>query len=231
MTGPFIAGEGVAALYVESGGCYFGLPGVEPWDEARDARQYAGPHPVVAHPPCQRWGRYWGGSPTTFPRLTKGDDNGCFAAALAAVREWGGILEHPEASHAWAAFGLNRPPRFGGWINADFEGGWTCCVEQGAYGHKARKATWLYAFGVDLPSLEWGRTEGEFATLEQGFHSAAERAHWRATGEAPGYVARALAAGRCMRLTDLERNATPIQFRDLLLSIARSARPQIAEAA
>lgn len=31
----------VAALYVETGGCYYGLPGVVPWDEARDARLIA----------------------------------------------------------------------------------------------------------------------------------------------------------------------------------------------
>lgn len=49
--------EMIAALYVETDGAYFGLPGVDPWDEARDARKYAGPHPVVAHPPCQRWGK------------------------------------------------------------------------------------------------------------------------------------------------------------------------------
>ena len=52
----------VAALYVEPDGAYIGLPGVDPWDERRDARTYAGPHPVVAHPPCQRWGRFWHGS-------------------------------------------------------------------------------------------------------------------------------------------------------------------------
>lgn len=51
----------IAALYVQTGGCYFGLPGVDPWDEARDARKYAGPYPVVAHPPCQRWGKFWAG--------------------------------------------------------------------------------------------------------------------------------------------------------------------------
>ncbi|NCZ71579.1 MAG: hypothetical protein EBY80_15735 [Actinobacteria bacterium] len=37
----------VAALYVQPNGCYVGVPGVDPWDEARDARTYAGPHPVV----------------------------------------------------------------------------------------------------------------------------------------------------------------------------------------
>ena len=32
----------VAALYVQTGGCYFDLPDVDPWDEAQDARLYAG---------------------------------------------------------------------------------------------------------------------------------------------------------------------------------------------
>ena len=51
----------IAALYVETGGSYYGLPGVDPWDERRDARLYPGPHPAVAHPPCQRWGKLWAG--------------------------------------------------------------------------------------------------------------------------------------------------------------------------
>lgn len=80
----------VAALYVEPRGCYVGLPDVDPWDEARDARSYAGPHAVVAHPPCQRWGRFWHGS-TRKPHQHKlGDDGGCFESALRAVLIWGG---------------------------------------------------------------------------------------------------------------------------------------------
>lgn len=216
----------VAALYVQPRGCYFGLPDVDPWDKERDARLYDGPHPVVAHPPCERWGRYWGGAPTTWPRLVKGDDGGCFAAALASVRKWGGVLEHPEGSHAWRAFGLNIPPRDGGWVNADFEGGWTCCVEQGAYGHKARKATWLFACDVDLPSLRWGAAEGDFLPMENGFHSAEERRRYKETGEATPYIRRAVKTGVCQRLSSRQRAATPIEFRDLLLSIARTAQPE-----
>lgn len=46
----------IAALYVEKNGVYYGLPDVDPWDKERDARLYAGPWPVVAHPPCSTWG-------------------------------------------------------------------------------------------------------------------------------------------------------------------------------
>lgn len=131
----------IAALFVEPGGAYCGLPGIDPWDKARDARKYPGPYPVVCHSPCERWGRYWHGAPRKPHQYQLGDDGGCFEAALTAVRRWGGVLEHPKDSRAWAHFGLTRPPRSGGWIAADFEGGWTCCVEQGHYGHLSRKAT------------------------------------------------------------------------------------------
>jgi hypothetical protein len=140
-----------------------------------------------------------------------GDDGGCFAAALEAVRTWGGVLEHPEASHAWRRFGLNAPPRHGGWIVADFDGGWTCCVEQGYYGHRARKATWLYAVGVQLPSLKWGDC-GQRVRLDDGYHSTEARR-------------RAVKTGIRQRLSHRERAATPPAFRDVLLAIARSALP------
>ena len=137
--------EMVAALYVETGGTYFGLPGVDPWDETRDARLYAGPFPVVAHPPCNRWVSY--GS-----REKRGDDGGCFAAALAAVREWGGVLEHPARSQAWSAFGLT-PPRRHVWSSRLDDPGWTIEVDQHAYGFPTRKLTWLYCVGVPFDVL------------------------------------------------------------------------------
>ncbi len=211
----------VAALYVQTGGCYFGLPDVDPWDQARDARRYAGPWPVVAHPPCERYGRYWSGGPSAKVKRRMGDDDGCFAHALDAVRRWGGILEHPEGSHAWRMFGLMTPPREGRWVSAGLgDLGWTCCVEQGAYGHRARKATWLYACHVDLPALAWGRAPGEFLRLEEGFMSSEERRQARAAGVKP-----------IRRIAGDELAATPIPFRDLLLGIARTARAPALEVA
>lgn len=205
----------IAALYVETGGCYSDLVGVDAWDIDRDARRYDGPHPVVAHPPCQRWGRFWSGNPTQQPRLKLGDDAGCFEAALASVRKFGGVLEHPEASHAWSFFGLNKPPKTGRWIAADFEGGWTCCVEQGHYGHLARKATWLYAHSVQLPELVWGPAADKVRVAGAGFHSAEERARAKVAGNAS-----------VSQIPTKLRNATPAPFRDLLLSIAASASNQ-----
>jgi hypothetical protein len=208
----------IAALFVATDGVYFGLPGVDPWDELRDARKYVGPHPVVAHPPCDRWGRYWSGGPSARERKRMGDDDGCFEKALAMVNTWGGVLEHPEASHAWATYGILAPPKGGGWLRIVGRG-WTCCVEQGHYGHRARKATWLYYVGDEPPpELEWGPSAGQ--RLDEGFHSKAERDAARAAGQKPR-----------PRLSTAENIATPIPFRDLLIGLARGARSRAAVAA
>jgi hypothetical protein len=200
----------IAALYVETGGAYFGVAGVDPWDVARDARLYAGPWPVVAHPPCERWGRFWHGSPRNPHQFKLGDDGGCFAAALAAVRQFGGVLEHPAHSRAWPAFGLALPPRAGGWVPADECGGFTCYVEQGFYGHAARKPTWLYARGVTLPELQWG-------CGEQRISAALVARRGYAYARRQGVVS--LIGGKDKKA---KRNATPKAFADLLIAMAAS---------
>jgi hypothetical protein len=77
------------------------------------------------------------------------------ASALASVRRWGGVLEHPAVTIAWRTFGLPRPDSSGGWQRC-LDGGWVAHVEQRHYGHRARKATWLYAVGIEPPALRWG---------------------------------------------------------------------------
>jgi hypothetical protein len=200
-------GASVAALFVDErpGGAYVGLPYVDVWGISRDARKYPGPHPVVAHPPCARWCRLAGLVEARWGHK-RGEDDGCFAAALASVRKWGGVLEHPAYSDAWSAFDLPMPALYG-WQRG-ICGGWATHVEQGHFGHLARKATRLYGFGVELPTLPWG----------------------------PGPTARAWVSwcgnhnrtrtGQVQRLSSKQRSASPLEFRDLLISIARSARKQ-----
>jgi hypothetical protein len=191
----------VAALYVDPAGIYSTMPGVDPWGEERDARTYAGPHPVVAHPPCARWGRYWHGGPSVRERRRLGDDDGCFDAALRSVLDHGGVLEHPEATHAWRHANIVAPPRGGGWVPAGLfhAGAWTCCVEQGHYGHRARKATWLLLVGAEPPELAWGPSVSKLK-IDDGYHTQAERMGKR------------------------ERAATPRAFAEVLVAMARSAR-------
>lgn len=222
----------IAALYIEPEGCYAGLPDVDAWCEARDARRYAGPWPVVAHPPCQRWGRFWHGSTRKPHQFKMGDDGGCFAHALLSVATNGGVIEHPCDSHAWRWFGLRRPMRHAGWQRTpgpliwwvadgtfhlrDRRAGewWTAYVEQGHYGHKSRKPTWLLFHGPRsaLPELDWSR-------------GAQRLPQWMI--DRYGY-----AKARRIGVTAMEggkhktrnRNATPLPFRDVLIEIAKAAR-------
>ena len=193
----------IAALFVETNGCYFGLPNVDPWDIHRDAGLYDGPWPVVAHPPCERWGRFSEGHMTIKGKVT-GADGGCFAAALASLRRCGGILEHPAHSKAWAAFGIEKPQRTGWYPNGDEPNEWVCEVEQGHYGHVARKKTWLLYVGPEPLDLIWGPSEQRLPAkrlAERGYESARR-------------------CGAVANQSSRQRQRTPQQFRDLLLSLA-----------
>jgi hypothetical protein len=194
----------IAALYVERGGVYWDLPGVDPWDEARDARTYAGPYPVVAHPPCARWHQLsavnharWG--------WAINEDGGCFRSALNAVTRYGGVLEHPAQSRAFEFYSLPTPCP-GSWQKVllfDSVGDlWVTEACQSAYGHRAKKKTWLAYSGFERPpSLDWRDVPG---THQIGFFDRVKAVLPRA-----------------------ECAATPIPFRDLLLSIARTAQREM----
>ena len=203
----------VAALFVQRNGCYYGLPGVDPWDEARDARLYAGPWPVVAHPPCARWCRL-AGLVASRGGHRPGNDGGCFAAALASVRQWGGVLEHPAYTAAWKAHGLLAPPKSGGWVPAGDGIGSTCYVEQGHYEHPALKGTWLYAAHVDLPSLAWGPSP------DAPYRGGSKHPHLASARRKPVEV-----------MSRAERIVTPPPFRDVLIAMARSVGAPVARAA
>ena len=194
----------VAALYVDPKGVYAGLPDVDVWDEARDARLYEGPWPVVAHPPCDRWCRFAPGIETRFGYKV-GDDDGCFEAALHAVRTFGGVLEHPAYSLAWNAYDLPRPVSSVGWSRSLLgDPGASCYIEQELYGHPMKKATWLYAVLPTYPPLRWRkRSDSELGRYRWSKvrYQGDEHRERASYGSA----------------------ATPPAFRDVLLSMARSA--------
>ena len=168
-----MSGIQVAALFVRADGPYANRPDVDAWTVDRDARLYSGPWPVVAHPPCERWGSLWWSAQITRAGLRpnapgKGEDGGCFAHALSCLYRFGGVLEHPERSHAWAHHGIPKPKAGQGWsaVMAKFVSGWpsgstrnlwTCSVDQSRYGHRAQKRTWMapvvWAWCSCLPGL------------------------------------------------------------------------------
>jgi hypothetical protein len=189
----------IAALFVQPAGAYFGIPGVDLWDEARDARKYVGPHAVVAHPPCGRWCKPLAKVNQTRYGHKIGDDGGAFRHALTSVLVLGGVLEHPANSYAWDVFHLRKPKR-GSWQYSIHDGYsyFVTEVSQSAYGHKARKNTWLIYVGhMEPPTLDWSDPKGTHLTS------------WlqRTSRDAP-------------RITKKEADKTPPAFRDLLLSLA-----------
>ncbi len=139
-----------------------------------------------------------------------GDDGGCFASALNAVRAYGGVLEHPAHSVAWERFKLPKPGA-GGWTSSfDDHYGLTIEVSQVAFGHKARKRTWLYAVGCDLPNLTSAEPPAE-TVIGGNVH----------TGPTHGKP----------RITKHEALRTPEAFRDVLIAMARSVVARSAVAA
>ena len=137
-------GRTVAVLFARADSVYKTLPDCEVYDIGRDARTYDGPWPVVAHPPCRAWGRL------RHMAKPRPDERNLARLAVALVREFGGVLEHPQASTLWPAQRLPAPGQ------RDDMGGWTLGITQHWWGHRATKATLLYIVGCeprDIPPL------------------------------------------------------------------------------
>jgi hypothetical protein len=130
----------VAALYVETDGIYSKLAGVESWDIHRNAKEYKGPYPIVAHPPCGPWG-------PLSPFCTS-QDKTCGPIAVEQVRTYGGVLEHPSGSKLWKECKLPYPDQ-----SKDSFGGFTIAITQVKFGHCTVKPTWLYIVGNNHADL------------------------------------------------------------------------------
>ena len=193
----------IAALFVDEAGCYSRVEFIDCWPISRDARLYIDSLPVIAHPPCQLWGKMarvnysrWGGE-----HNKPGNDGGCFYSALMNVNRCGGVLEHPAGSYAFEKFGIKKPKR-NEWIKSG--DGWVCEVWQSAYGHKANKATWLYYKGNKKPfDLKWDRPTG---THQIGFYDKRGKERNKPT------------------LNKKEANATPYLFMIELIKLAEFSR-------
>ena len=203
---PFPA-EKVAALFVEYDGVYFRRSDVIPAGYAigedrnskviKDARSYDGPWPIIGHPPCARWGSF-----ATAPWLPEkqrkiGNDDRCFDSALASVRKWGGVIEHPANSRAWRIFHLQKPRAYQTPILDSYEG-FSIFVNQSHYGHLTQKPTWLYICGY----------RGDF---EEDFYIPQSKRKVK-------YEVRVT---NKIELPQKDRKRTPELFANLLVSIAK----------
>lgn len=201
----------VAALYVDPRGPYPKLEGVECWGlPERDARNYAGPHPVVAHPPCGPW--------ASLRHLSRGEHRDCGPRAVEQVRAFGGVLEQPAGSLLWQSCGLPLPrPRDHRSPEQPRE--FALEVEQVAWGHVARKKTWLLFVGIRYDVVVASSRYGGTPT------------HWCSGGRkhtrkgSGGFVPLGIKVCSAQ-----QRRRTPPAFAEWLVSLARSvARPTTAE--
>jgi hypothetical protein len=189
----------VAALFVDPRGPYPSMPGVDAWDETRDARLYAGPHPVVAHPPCGPWG--------AMAPFSRDQSAELGPIAVEQVRRFGGVLEHPAHSKLWRHCMLPRPGEL-----PDAHGGITIEVNQCDWGHVARKTTWLYLVSVGL--RQYPRVPKCEPTHWICGRHGARNAEWKSGGTVPAHI-KLCSAG--------QRRRTPEPFAEFLVELARQA--------
>lgn len=205
----------VAVLFARVDSVYKTMPGCDVYDAERDARTFPGGMPVVAHPPCKRWSslnnlvlaRY----PHKAVEFAHGNDGGLFAFALEQVRRWGGVLEHPALTRAWRKFGLPAPA-FNVWQRGTC-GGWAIEVDQQAFGHQARKRTWLYAVSEEPPT-----------PLVMTGPSSMRRVRVYRTRNADGSWSRMDAAAPTSEITHKAAEETPPAFAAWLVDLARSSQ-------
>lgn len=210
----------VQALFVDDSphGIYPKLLGQENcWGltNKRDARLYVGPDPIVAHPSCNLWVNF---AAVNYARSLKepnrrkvlpawypgGNDEGCFYSAMWSALCYGGVVEHPAYSHAWAHYGL-APPNPHRWTKEHIQIGtsprtyWSCEVYQSTYGNLCQKKTWLIYCGKQPPfELDWSKTP---ATHQVGWFD-----RLRPT------------------VSKREASATPLAFAETLIALAKWSR-------
>jgi hypothetical protein len=191
----------VAALYIDPRGPYPKMPGVDAWDETRDARKYDGPHPVVAHPPCGPWGKL------SFCSRESAEIKALAPRAVEQVRAFGGVLEHPLGSRLFDFCGIPHPGEL-----PDGFGGVTIEIQQVHWGHPARKRTLLYLVGV--PS----------GALKPPPYPTREPTHWVSGSRSVNTkrLGRAVPPGMKICSTQ-QRRRTPVAFAEYLVSLARAA--------
>jgi len=195
----------VAAIFVRRDSIYKSLPGVNCFDEDRDALTWPGGCPAVMHPPCRTWGTLWAWA------KAPAHEHGLALWAVEQLRRWGGVLEHPSTSALWREAQLPLP---GGL--PDEWGGWTLECDQYHWGHLARKRTRLYIVGArlaDLPPIP---------------HRDGEPTHCVSslTGKRLSPAERRARPGWKPELGSRRRDKTPPAFAEWLVAVARCCSPR-----
>lgn len=116
--------------------------GLDTWPKSRDAANWPGGNPIIAHPPCAQWSVL----KAFAHRDLRQKAFGPWSVMLA--RQYGGVVEHPFRSALWKFMKLPGPG-----LRDQF--GQTVVVDQYWFGHRAQKRTLLYVCGHDgdLPGV------------------------------------------------------------------------------
>lgn len=189
----------ISALFVRKDSVYKTL-GVDCWDIERDARLWPGGNPIIAHPPCRAWGKLSG-----FARPREGEKEYAIKC-IEWIREYGGVLEHPAASRLWPFMNLPKPGK------VDEYGGFSICIDQFWFGHKAQKKTLLYVCGctqADLPPIP---LRFDAITHVIGFNKKNKFGRVDKTKK---------------EVTRAEREHTPVELAKWMIKVAMKCKPQI----
>jgi hypothetical protein len=182
----------ISALYVRNDSIYKQLE-IDCWDVERDARNWPGGNPIIAHPPCRAWGQL---AHLAKPRE---GEKGLAIHAIGLIRMWGGILEHPRTSKLWRELNLPMPGVL------DNYGGYTLLVNQNWWGHKAEKKTFLYIVGC--PQKELPPIPISFDAIQYTIASKIKKKSGRRQKK---------------EITKKEREQTPIEFAKWLITVAEN---------
>jgi hypothetical protein len=147
----------ISILFAARNSVYKTIPGLDVWDEERDALNWPGGNPGIFHPPCRLWSRL--AHMSTAPESEKE----LAFWSVEQVRKWGGVLEHPALSKLWDKARLPFPERRDQY-------GFTILIDQFWFGHRARKPTLLYVCGTiksNLPQTPL-RLAGRYEDLHGG---------------------------------------------------------------
>ena len=130
----------------------------------------------------------------------RADEMNLARLAVALVREFGGVLEHPAHSKLWPAQRLPDPGQRDAW------GGFTLPLNQQWFGHRAEKATFLYVVGCeprDVPPMPYSMGEATHVIASSTARQRRTHAGWRP------------------EVTRSEREQTTPQLADWLVELAR----------
>jgi len=173
--------------------------GCDVWDIDRDARNWPGGHAGIFHPPCRAW--------ATLAQFAKPrpDEKLLAIWSIDQIRKWGGVLEHPVNSRLWPDW-LPLPGTI------DEYGGFSICVNQSWWGHKAEKKTLLYICGTteqNMPEIPLSFDRIDYCVRYSKYQ-------WKLRKE------RGIKS--VQEITKREREQTPVEFAKWLIEVAKTCK-------